>query len=85
MAADKATLSVLSTFADLLDSSDDSVSPAVMAFFPTVVEVCQAATPAISDDIVEVMEMMSRLPACRAIMQSEGARELLVRIDSVVC
>ena len=56
-----------------------------MAFFPTVVEVCQAATPAISDDIVEVMEMMSRLPACRAIMQSEGARELLVRIDSVVC
>jgi hypothetical protein len=80
MATDKATLSVLNTFADLLDGSDGTVSPAVMAFFPTVVEVCRAASTGIADDIVEVLESMARIPACRGIMQSEGARELLVSV-----
>lgn len=77
MATDKATLSVLSTFADLLEGDSDTVNPAVLAFFPTVVEVCRVASSAISADIVEVLETMVSIPSCRPIMISQGAADLL--------
>jgi hypothetical protein len=82
MATDKATLSVLNTFADLLEgASDGAVNPAVLAFFPTVIEVCRPASSAISHDIVEVMETMAAIPTCRPIMSNGGADALLRDIE----